>query len=1018
MNTLKIALAQIDYRPAFILESHELLVEPIFTSMKEPHTSISLLSFNGSEKVSNSLREKYISWMRIKIIAIIEKCIDLSVDLVVFPEYSIPIQLLSDICSLTRDKKIRVIAGTHIVTNVAHSLPDGYPNPKNYLRCAMSPIIADGKIENFTCKKILAAEEHNNIKVPKDDVADSFVLNNYNLNVKICIEAIADQETLQACEKSILAVPSLSRNIEPFRALQILAKYKEIPIIYVNGASYGGSVISGPYALDGKHWFVENNSSKPVPKNCEALVTSTINLDAIRHSVGTVLLPPAITLNEVLPILYKENEADNKLMLLIDQCKKDQALTPLCEVVSVNSSILREIIKKLRLDEKQGILDCETLTENLNYLKVNSFNFSQMTLRQVKEAVSMLAKRSELGFADTYYGTTQEQLFAFLNKNKNSSGIENQDFSNDKGLFRGRDLEKNALSRFFDDPKQSVVCINGLRGIGKTKLVNSIENEILPIDSAWSIKQIRFTIGVGYDYIISKLSYDLNLTYIEKNGKSASDVAALFAKQIKKYSPIIIILDDFHYCLNTNGYFTDLRIKDFIINLIREIQGDEGIKILFTSNRRIREPLQEVLNTIEVSKLDNDTIESIISYCYKKITKNTSAPKIKENVVKSAYGNPLAAILIAQLVAQKGTANIETYENEFKRYQEGLIKNLIEEIEFTPDENELMKIAAVSKGEINVKFIEKYFPQLFYCIATLSNRLIIENSLNKLSLHPLFREVFYSDMTIMERSDIHIKYSQYFEEVNEEHNVKLDPSNLSNLIYHLGGSLQINKLGKYKLRFIDELKPIADQLYKDKNYSSALKFYLMIYDTLGKVRYDILLRIAICYINSDNYDIRKSEDFFKQATQENPKAAFIWAEYSIALSNVRKHISMAIDYAKTAERICNANEHPLPWEKAKIKFAFAKAYRYDNHVKAKDFCKEACDLDDTNVYYICTYADMLIRINDYDGAGKWLEKAEILQPHDKFLIRIKEKFTTRKEFLQDDSDNQENFEDENIDQEY
>jgi predicted amidohydrolase len=639
MNKLKIALAQIDYRPAFILESHELLVEPIFTSIKEPHTSISLLSFNGSEKVSANLREKYISWLRIKVIAIIKKCIDLSVDLVVFPEYSIPVQLLSDVCSLTKDKKLRVIAGTHIVTKVTQCLPDGYPDLKNYLRCAMSPIIANGKIENFTCKKILAAEEHNNIRIPKDDVSDIFELNNYNLNVKICIEAIADQEALQACEKAILAVPSLSRNIEPFKALQILAKYKEIPIIYVNGACYGGSVISGPYALEGKHWFVENNASKPVPKNCEALVTATINLDAIRRSVGTVLLPSAIKLNEVLPFLYKENEADNKLIQLIDQCKKDQDITPLCEVVIANSSILREIIKKLQLDEKQGILDCETLTENLNYLKINSFNFLQMTLKQVEEAVSMLAKRTELGFTDNYYGVTQEQLFAFLNKHKKSLGVKSLEFSNDKGLFRGRDLEKNALSRFFDNPKQKMVCINGLRGIGKTKLVNSIENEILPFDSAWRIKQIRFTIGVGYDYIISKLSYDLNLTYIETTGKSASDIATQFAKQIKKYSPITIILDDFHYCLNNNGYFTDLRIKDFFITLIRDIQVDEDIKIVLTSNRRIREPLQEALNNIEVSKLDKDTIESIISYCYKKITRSTSAPKIEENVVNSAYGN-------------------------------------------------------------------------------------------------------------------------------------------------------------------------------------------------------------------------------------------------------------------------------------------------------------------------------------------------------------------------------------------
>lgn len=1009
MNALKIALAQIEYRPAFVLESHELIVEPIFTSIKEPHTSISLLSFKGSEKVSANLREKYLSWLRIKVIAIIKKCIELSVDLLVFPEYSIPIQLLDDVCSLTKASKLRIVAGTHIVTKTEQRLPNGYPEPKSYLRCAMAPIILDGQIESFTCKKFLAAEEHNNIRTLKEDVSDNFKLMDYTLIVKICIEALADQETLQACDKGILAVPSLSRNIEPFKALQILAKYKEIPIIYVNGACYGGSVISGPFALEGRHWFVENTASKPIPKNCEALVTATINLDAMRHSVGTVLLPSAIKINEVLPFLYKENETDNKWMKLIEQCKEEQTLKPLCNAPSTHSSILGEIIKKLQLDEKHGILDSDTLNENFNYLKINSLNFSQMTFAHVEEAVSMLAQRAGIGFSDNFYSVTQEQLFAFLNSHKKSLDSKPLDFSNDKGLFRGRDTEKNALSRFFDNPMQRVVCINGLRGIGKTKLINSIENEILPFDSAWNIKQIRFALGIGYDYIISKLSYDLNLTYIETTGKSALEVGTQFAKQIKKYSPIIIIFDDFHYCLNNNGYFIDTRVRDFFKAMIESVKENESVKIVFTSNRHMREPLQEAVSNIEVSKLDNDTIESIISYCYKKITRSTSAPKIEDYVLNLAYGNPLAAILIAQLVAQKGTSRIETYEHEFKRYQEGLIKNLIEEIEFTSDEKELLKIAAVSKGVIHTKYIEKQFPRLFYCIGTLSNRLIIENSSETLSLHPLFREVFYNEMSINDRSIIHRSYSQYFEESNKSNGIKQDPTILSNLIYHLGGSLQINKLRQYKLQFIDELKPIADQFYKDKNYTNALKYYLMIYDTVGKVRYDILLKIAICYLDTENYDINKSVEFFKQATAENSKAAFIWAEYSIALSNGRKHISMAIDYAKSAEKVCNKNDNPFPWERAKIQFALAKAYRYENLTKSIEFCREACELDKTNAYYLCTYADMLLTTNDLKGAETYMKSAEILQPRDKFLLRIKEKLAAINNKNQDTSNDLEDF---------
>lgn len=427
---------------------------------------------------------------------------------------------------------------------------------------------------------------------------------------------------------------------------------------------------------------------------------------------------------------------------------------------------------------------------------------------------------------------------------------------------------------------------------------------------------------------------------------------------------------------------------------------------MLTSNRRIREPLQGAENTIEVSKLNDETIQSIISYCCKKITKSTSVPKIEDDIVRSAYGNPLAAILIAQLIVQKDGENIGLFEKEFKRYQEGLIKRIIEEIEFTAEENELLEIVAVSKGEIHTEFIKKYFPQLFYCIGTLSNRLIIESSQGKFSLHPLFREVFYSGMGTKERFDIHKKYSQYFEEINDNKGVKQDPEILSNLIYHLGGSLQISKLGRYKQRFIDELKPIADQFYKDKNYKDALKYYEMIYNTLGKVRYDILLRIAICYLlDSDNVNFSRSKEFFKQASQENPKAAFIWAEYSIALSNMRKYNIIAIEYAQKAEEICDENPHPFPWERAKIKFAFAKAYRYQNFDKAIEYCKEACELDDTNVYYLCAYADMLLKSKKYEMAIEYANKAEILQPNDKFLIRIKEKLASIGDSTQDEMDN-------------
>ncbi len=992
MRKVKIAFAQIYYKPAVILDSHNLLVEPLYSSFREKHTSISLMEFRGAPRISSELLEDYLSWLRAKIKAIIEKSIKLNVDLLVFPEYSIPAELLNDVCNMTKNTNICIVAGTHMVTENVTKLPEGYPEIKNYKRCAMVPIIQDGKIRHYSFKKFLASAERNDIKIPKEPVSDVFDMGDYTLTIKVCIEALVDTETVADCDKNILVIPSLSHNIEPFRALQILAKYKEIPVIYVNIANYGGSVISGPYATEGKHWFVEGVNSSPIPKGCEALVTATLDVDAMRYSVGTALLPRAIELNEVLPLLYREKEADNELMEQIKHCIKNQSVCELSSHVHAKESIIGTVIKRLQHDEQQGILDEDSLSTCLDYVKINTCDYQQMINNQVCKAEEMLIKRAELGLSDEHYSMSLECLISYVNSTKKAMGTNEPDFSNDKGLFRGRDPEKNTLSQFFDSNSEKLLFINGLRGIGKTKLISSIENEILPPDSMWNIRIIRFSLGIGYEYILERISYDLGLSYIETNEKSPSEIASQYAKQISNIAPLVMVIDDFHHCLNNNGFFSDSRVKEFFVTLLKCLDQYENIKTIFSSNRRVRDLAQVSSNTIEVSKLDNDTIRSIISYCYKKITKRTTAPKIAEEIIQAAYGNPLAAILIAQLIVQKDGTEIQLNGQEFKRYQEGLIKNIIEEIEFTSDEKEFLEIIAVSKGEVYSDFMEKYYPHLSYCLESLSSRLIIEKSQGKLRLHPLFSEVFYTDMDVSVRFGVHEKYVKYFEGMNSSSPSRQDPSVLANLIYHLGGSLQIQKLNRYKSRYIDELKPNADRLYKDKNYKNALQYYIMIYDALGDVRYDILLRIAICYIlDTDNVSLVKSKEFFEMAAKKNSRGAFIWADYSIALSNNRNYIDLSIEYAKEAEHICERYNNDLPWEKAKIKFAFAKAYRYQNVEKAKDYCKQACELDMSNTYYICTYIDMLIRCKQFEMAQEYIEKAEILQPRDKYLCRLKDK---------------------------
>jgi hypothetical protein len=990
VSLLKVAFVQINYKPAFLFNQNNLIVEPF----GDETTSITQLKYSGSDKMKLELEQKYLAWLKSKIFAILDKAKSLQIKLLLFPEYSIPANILAEIILYMKDKNCDcvVIAGTHVVTNNLKNTPQGYPSIAPCVSFALCPIITKDGILHYTFKTHKAFEETNNIRVPSSDVGDTFAFANYNLQVKICIDAISGGSSLEKQQGKIVAIPSMSRKVDPFNALSILSKFNDIPIIYANNASTGGSIIAGAFLQDGSHWFVDKTSTKPVPKGVECLVSAVIDLDNTKYGVGSVNITEPIKVESIVNILYSKDEDNNRTLSLIKKILED-GLTVFSEFSNNRiDSLLSDKIKLLENDVDNGVYVPEKAREILDYIEINAPTYNQMVFEQAEEALKRMAGNFSNGQTDPLYLINLTTISAFVNKRRENKIDFTTSVFNDEGLFRGREVEITSLGKFFDSEK-SVLWIRGIRGIGKTKLINNISSSVLPNPCPWEIKIVNLEIGIGYSLLLDQIEFELGLTYIERQDKSPTEISSAIISQLEKKRPMIIAIDDMQNLTDVQGRFFDTQVKELFSNFISEIYKSTTIKLIISSSRKIRELESSSYIYLEMSRLSDDVVRFIVGYCFRKIANSTSTIKIEDSTVKFVYGNPLAAILIALLAGENKLHEFEAKGDVFNRFQEQQIKNMIGEISLSEKETKLMELLSISKGNVPYELINSKFPYLLPSIETLANRFLVEIIDTQVKIHPLLGEFYSNRIELIDRTKYHELYASYYEsEYRECKKViqKPNPEILANAIYHFGGSLQLKKLQEYKMIYVDQLKPIADQLYRIKNYDQAVTYYELIYEVNQNLRHDVFIRMAQCYVYIGKIEL--ADRFFSLATGENQRGAYLWAQYSIALSSKPVYKDKAIELALFAEEIFYKYGNSFNWELAKIKFAQAKAYRYSDAEKALPLYDEACWLDKTNTYYLCMYAQALFLMGRNEDANEQLRQATIIDPHYHMIDKIRTKF--------------------------
>ncbi len=256
----RVAVVQLDYIPAIRLNRQSPFENPNFvlsnavSNWLEPTAQVSDSIKAKLKSLRRRVRDVYNQQLLIKIHTILDACSKWKVKVVVFPEYSIPWDILRDVMVLSRG--MTVVAGTHMVERQAietkaYSALGWSDNPE--VAQAVCPVFHDGVLIALQSKLSAAKPEAQSLELGKSWQPVRIPGLQEEMGILICLDFLfREREThrelvardLESC--GFLAVPSLTPyfTTDEFEAVsrQESLRYRR-PVLYSDCASGGGSSI-------------------------------------------------------------------------------------------------------------------------------------------------------------------------------------------------------------------------------------------------------------------------------------------------------------------------------------------------------------------------------------------------------------------------------------------------------------------------------------------------------------------------------------------------------------------------------------------------------------------------------------------------------------------------------------------------------------------------------------------------------------------------------------------------------
>ncbi len=326
---LRIHLCQIWYNPAYFDGGYDLLEEPA-PSLDATANIGQVRQIPSIESYLIESRASYLSHIEKKLLDIIKCSHQRKPNIVVFPEYSVPVEILPKIAALAKQYEIIIIAGTHRVrfTDVTKEVyaQVGIEITKLKNGTSISPVIYPSGIIKVSSKKNHSKWEPNLVvDFDTDDVYEVELEGKiFRFGLAPCIDSLQMDVVGrllndQKGRPQAIICPALSPSTTQFKDVGNILASQEVLFCLANSAKFGGTSFNTPSS-----WLPYlpgvGTCDQKLDTNLEALLEIDFKIDSFFLKKGSTEFSPPCSKVKSFPIVYT---SDNLWIESFQKLKND-----------------------------------------------------------------------------------------------------------------------------------------------------------------------------------------------------------------------------------------------------------------------------------------------------------------------------------------------------------------------------------------------------------------------------------------------------------------------------------------------------------------------------------------------------------------------------------------------------------------------------------------------------------------------------------------------------------------------
>jgi len=1013
---LRIHLCQMFYNPAYYDDGCDLLEEPAPMTQ----TAATLGRLRDIEAISGMLvesRASYIDHIKNKILAIATWSLNRGANVILFPEYSVPVDVLPELCCLAKEHRALIVAGTHRVrlTESSRKIYQGVGlliDDSENGRAVAPMLLPDGTVRLCSKKSKSKWESSLSIGPGEPDIC-SLTIGDESVCMAVapCIDSL-QMDTLGAfwvnrdTKPNVLACPSLSPTTDMFVTVGHMVFTHEALFAFANTALFGGTGFNIPEEL-ASQISGHKDHTRGLPINYEALLELDVALSSFFIKRRSVIAEPPCEGIREFPIVYARNNqwVDKYAQLradvieLLEGSNTEDAIEWIDAALSdQDPRFPQEIVSRVRSirhrniplfsGDISSIEDCFAIallergiedTSQLFARRIaESLDVATEAFRQSSEtnAERILACLQDLKKAETRFGRPAAEYIAGTPAPSVEQTLDRfADTPSEAGLssFQDRGQRLDDLRYIIAQGSERVVVITGMPGIGKTELLKTLFLKVL-ID--WRPLWLPVAPGSSFARVVAELGNMLGVVMDVDSLSLVTDT--VFRQKVTKLFDMLfelekraLVIDDLK---NIRGSARDYHQLQSFIEKATEAKRFAGSRLFLVSS--VSSPPLWVQRAgvarLHLRGLEEVYSRRVLEYQLRAsgLCAGETVPDIPQALLSMIDGHPLAAKIAAEASRRRGLSAL-TGDTALHDVAVSLADSLLPEVALDTDERRAAYTLSVFRLPVESAIICELVEDKV--IRTLAYRAIVDFDGRSYSMHPVIRNHYYAMIPRDERPRLHGTAVSYYDRIRLRERRGSDLRTDLELVHHLALAGDLRRLSELRASLYDEMFPAAKQLYAQQLYDRAFELF----SALAEMRPNdpaVWAYVGRCHGRRGQW--HDCDEAFKHALQiaERTKQATWWIHRDWGHIRARfgfhpdalRHLADAKKASSRIDPSCVAAEAFISWKTGDIS-------------EARDGFEHALRIDANHTYSLDTYARLLDEEGETEYADELRRRLRVAQ---------------------------------------